>query len=430
VAFDPQTALRLIRYAWDAYYAYWTDAELTVGYGNLDGTWQQAYSQQAWLDRNGYRLIINPDGADRSTKYFGIAGTTADAVIVAFRGTATYNDFAIDALGGGVGDGGRISFPFATWALGSSAVWAHASFLDTYRGLQACVRSLVRALFDGNPALTKLYVTGHSLGGALATLAALDLATTFADRPRVPRPRLWTYASPLVGDQRLAAAVNAATLESYRISQVSDWVTGVPTRGWTPAWLDWWKGGQHGPEPRPKFAPYAHAGDPVPVDTQAWFPGSHKLPSYYLGTQQLLAAAGNPQLRPHDAITSLVVRIKTRNSLGGGTDNDVFIRLLGVSWGALDNPGNDFEAGSVGTYDLFAMFPARIPPNPRVADLTSLGLHLGDGVFYFSVWTMAWDPEWVEITVNGIVFTTVRFSSGTLTWSSSRDVVVPISVAP
>ncbi len=426
--FDPQVALQLTRYAWDAYYAYWTDDQFTVGYRNLDGSWQQAYDQQNWLTRNNYQLIVNPNGASRDAKYFGIVATTADSVIVAFRGTDTLNDIAIDVVGGGIVTDSmpRISFPFSAWTPRATVVWAHSNFLTTYAGLQASVRQTVKALFDGDPQLTKLYVTGHSLGAGLATLCAVDLATALAGDSRVPAPRLWTFASPFVGDQQLVTAANASTLESYRINQINDWVVTVPSRGWTPDWMLWWNGGKHGPEPSPKFVPYAHVGSPIPVDTQAWFPGAHLMTNYYLGCQQLPAAFGNRQLNPTDAVTSLVVRIRTRDSLGGGTDNDVFISLLGVQWGPLDNPGDDFEAGSVGTYDLFAAFPTKIPPNPHVSDLTSIGLHLGDGIFYFSVWTMAWDPEWVEITVNGIVFATATILSGTLTWSTSRDLLIPI----
>lgn len=431
--FDPNLAITLARFAWDAYNAYWSDEQFFIGYRNLDGTWQQHYDRDAWLRSNGYQLIVNPNAPSRDQQYFGIVGRLGDAVVVAFRGTDTWNDIAIDAVGGGViiDDKPRISFPFSTWTVGSTTVWAHSGFLTAYQGLQTSVRATVKTLFDGDGSLAKLYVTGHSLGGALATLCAIDLANALAGDPHVPRPRLWTYASPCVGDQALATLADSQTLESYRLNQYSnDWVTWVPSRGWTPAWMQWYNAGRQGPEPSPKFVAFVHVGTSVLIQTAAWFPSSHLMTNYYLGCQQLLSGTGNPLLPPDTAVTSLTVRIKTRDSLGAGTDNDVFIRLMGVTWGPLDNPGNDFEQGSIGTYDLFATWPEKIPPNPKVRDLTSMGLHLGDGIFYFSVYTMAWDPEWVEITVNGIVLTQIVFISGTLTWSTSRDVTVPIHLSP
>ena len=47
-----------------------------------------------------------------------------------------------------------------------------------------------------------IYVVGHSMGGAVATLCALDLLFTFQLDPG--RVRLYTYGSPRVGNQAFA----------------------------------------------------------------------------------------------------------------------------------------------------------------------------------------------------------------------------------
>ncbi|HEY5262236.1 MAG TPA: hypothetical protein VIJ33_09000 [Solirubrobacteraceae bacterium] len=427
--FDPTLALQLAKYANDAYYAYRDDDAFLVGYRNFDGSWQQSYSRTQWLADNHYTLIVNPQGATPAAKYWGVVATTTDSVIVSFRGTSTWSDIAIDALGGGsiTDSPTRISFPFAEWQIGSSAVWVHKNFSETYQSVKASVRQTVQSLFDANPNLTKLYVTGHSLGGALASICALDIATALCPSdPKVPRPRLYTYASPFVGDQAFATMVNQSMLEAYRINDSSDWVPAVPTRGWTPQWLRWYYGGKVGSEPT-KWAQYVHVQAGVAITTRASFPWSHALTNYFRGCAQLKPYVNNPLLRPSDPITRLSVRIKTADAIGSGTDNDVFIDLLGVRWGALDNPGNDFEAGSIGVYDLFAMFPSKVPPSPTCGQLTSVGLHLGDGAFYTSVWTMGWDPEWAAIEVNDIVFTTIYFT-GTLGWYTSRDISASIEV--
>jgi len=62
-------------------------------------------------------------------------------------------------------------------------------------------------------------VTGHSLGGALATLLVTDLNATTALKPQA-----WTFASPQVGDAVFAARygvpgkvhASVATLEPAR----------------------------------------------------------------------------------------------------------------------------------------------------------------------------------------------------------------------
>ena len=50
-----------------------------------------------------------------------------------------------------------------------------------------------------------IYVLGHSMGGAVATLCALDLLFTFQLEPG--RVRLYTYGSPRVGNEAFAHLV-------------------------------------------------------------------------------------------------------------------------------------------------------------------------------------------------------------------------------
>jgi pimeloyl-ACP methyl ester carboxylesterase len=66
-------------------------------------------------------------------------------------------------------------------------------------------------------------VCGHSLGGALATLLAADLA---ANTPITPQ--VWTFASPRVGDATFAARYGALTSVSWRIYNQVDVVPYFP----------------------------------------------------------------------------------------------------------------------------------------------------------------------------------------------------------
>ncbi|PSB16891.1 lipase family protein [Phormidesmis priestleyi ULC007] len=69
---------------------------------------------------------------------------------------------------------------------------------------------------------SQVFVTGHSLGGALATLATLHIknATSFK------QPTLYTFASPRVGDPTFAAHFTG--LECFRIANSEDIVPTVP----------------------------------------------------------------------------------------------------------------------------------------------------------------------------------------------------------
>ena len=68
-------------------------------------------------------------------------------------------------------------------------------------------------------------IVGHSLGGALATLYALENART----TQLPTSVLYTFASPMVGDSTFAAAVNQLGLTSWRIVNAQDWVPKLPS---------------------------------------------------------------------------------------------------------------------------------------------------------------------------------------------------------
>ena len=69
-------------------------------------------------------------------------------------------------------------------------------------------------------------VCGHSLGGALATLLALDL--TANGKAPFNRPAAYTYGSPRTGDSSFAATYNQAVMNSHRIANRLDIIPQLP----------------------------------------------------------------------------------------------------------------------------------------------------------------------------------------------------------
>lgn len=67
-------------------------------------------------------------------------------------------------------------------------------------------------------------VCGHSLGGALATLLALDVAanTVYKD------PSVYTFGSPRTGDSLFASTYDQVVKNSYRIANRLDIVPTLP----------------------------------------------------------------------------------------------------------------------------------------------------------------------------------------------------------
>jgi predicted lipase len=111
-----------------------------------------------------------------------------DALIIAFRGTANILDALTDA---------------EAWFHPTAAGRVHGGFEASYDAIRLDIQR--RALGTLKP----IYLTGHSLGGAHAMLAAWDL---FHANISPSRLTVYTFGQPRVGDAAFAAAYRAAGL--------------------------------------------------------------------------------------------------------------------------------------------------------------------------------------------------------------------------
>lgn len=103
-----------------------------------------------------------------------------------------------------------------------SGMRIHSGFFRIYLSLRSSLISNLVSLFGTTPhdRLGILYITGHSLGGALASVATLDLAKKY---PLVT----YTFASPRVFDIPTAIFLNK-TVTIYRIFNTEDLIPDVP----------------------------------------------------------------------------------------------------------------------------------------------------------------------------------------------------------
>ena len=129
--------------------------------------------------------------------------TDSVITILAFRGTSDVRDWLTDA------DTRKLSFD----GIGK----IHAGFGHAWRSLE---HSLVSAI----PSSTRrLWLTGHSLGGALATVAAQALV------PNFPIGRVITFGSPRVFGPSEAHSVNWTFQNKiYRVVHSNDIVPRIP----------------------------------------------------------------------------------------------------------------------------------------------------------------------------------------------------------
>ncbi|ETT57723.1 lipase class 3 [Paenibacillus sp. FSL R7-277] len=140
---------------------------------------------------------------------FGFILESPQEIIIAWRGSISTNDWLSNM------NAAQKKFKYI-----QEPCMTHRGFTDIYASARDAILSVLGTL---SPEKT-LYVTGHSLGGALATLCALDVAANSA----FTTPRLYTYGSPRVGDPDFANAFSRYVRSSYRYANLFDVTTYVP----------------------------------------------------------------------------------------------------------------------------------------------------------------------------------------------------------
>jgi predicted lipase len=185
----------------------------------------------------GYTLVrtiqmtdfLGPEQSRVFYGYVAVGGDPATAV-VALRGTEStmewWDDFHWDLVPfTQIPDGGNVAQGFddiynsiGTMTPGQQGTSAPSAFAAEVA--KAATSGLAAGL---DHASLPLVVTGHSLGGALATLLVTDLNATTALKPQA-----WTFASPHVGDATFAARYGALSTVSWRIYNQVDVVPYFP----------------------------------------------------------------------------------------------------------------------------------------------------------------------------------------------------------
>eukprot|EP00873_Tetraselmis_striata_P034019 jgi/Tetstr1/454283/TSEL_041202.t1 len=147
-----------------------------------------AVSQEVWV-RGGERFNVTKVGAE---------------TVVAFPGSAKVEDYILDAK---VTDGRWTGPDKETYFL-------HRGFSEGHAEIRTALR-------EATAGTLRITFTGHSLGAALATVAALDIKML---RPEVTVTCV-TFGSPQVGDDAFVEKFNRKVDFSVRVYNPMDWVT-------------------------------------------------------------------------------------------------------------------------------------------------------------------------------------------------------------
>ncbi|EGZ29962.1 hypothetical protein PHYSODRAFT_349422 [Phytophthora sojae] len=98
----------------------------------------------------------------------------------------------------------------------------HRGFWIAYESVRDQLKEVTRLILDENPGVS-VYITGHSMGGALAVLAAYDLAVNFSIKVN-----MYNFGGPRVGNPSFRQHYDSCVPTSYRVVMDGDIVPGWP----------------------------------------------------------------------------------------------------------------------------------------------------------------------------------------------------------
>ena len=234
-------------------------AAYTVMGGNT-ATLPAGYSQTSLIQADAVVLtaMTSPHpvvtAMTNNTNIFGLMGRNpaSRTAFVSFRGTSDLAEWVADI--DAIPDDYRPISGFGQ---------VHSGFQEVYQLVRNNIATNLAAAVAG---CDQILITGHSLGGALAVLAAPDVARNMP--PNTIEPRLITFAGPRVGVSDFAEKFNAAIESCYRVVNFLDIVPLLPP------------------------APYVDVGAQISVDSggQVQLGWRHSLAAYQQGLSAFITA--------------------------------------------------------------------------------------------------------------------------------------------
>jgi hypothetical protein len=178
-----------------------------------------SYEVVTTIYANDLATDMHPErGNNRVSIGLILQATATSDVVIAIRGTEGIQEWIHDA------QFLPVNCPFMA-AAGNTEDGFTAMYSSMKTGVNSGSPGVAKA-FSTLPfhrPVTSLTICGHSLGGALATLLALDVAVNTSFDPVV-----YTYASPRTGDSQFVALYNHAVPNTTRIANRVDLVPKLP----------------------------------------------------------------------------------------------------------------------------------------------------------------------------------------------------------
>ncbi len=194
----------------------------------------------AYLDDVAARAVVQQLGltgfiwidlTEQFEDVYAIAAGGAGFVVIAFRGTKDFNNWMTDLKAT------PVSFPWI-FDRGPDVGDIHAGFGHALRDAWDKIRDALDNLIptpDVAPGMTQqptLWLTGHSLGGALAVLAGAAFSM-WSDAPIRSVNGIYTFGQPRVGLYKFCGNYDhLLNRRTFRFVNNQDLVPRVPFRGW------------------------------------------------------------------------------------------------------------------------------------------------------------------------------------------------------
>lgn len=160
----------------------------------------------------------------------GFIGSTGKKMLIAFRGSDSLKDWIRSA---------RFKKRVLPYESMKSKIRVHSGFVEAYHIIQDFIHAHIKMHKPET-----VIITGHSLGGALATLCALDIEYNFGVKPKCV-----VFGCPRVGNLHFKRSFNRRVPNLTRVINGCDIITRIPSI----------------------FMLYFHVGKKFSIGTKRWY---------------------------------------------------------------------------------------------------------------------------------------------------------------
>ncbi|KAH6893086.1 lipase [Thelonectria olida] len=162
------------------------------------------------VQSNGAKVVASFGGEDTGIGGYVSTDATRKEIVISVRGSSNVRNWITN-----------LEFLFSSCSDLSSNCKAHSGFKEAWDEVSTAAKAAIAKAKTANPTYT-VVATGHSLGGAVATLAAAYL------RKAGYSVDLYTFGSPRVGNDYFANFVTSQTGAEYRLTHLDDPVPRLP----------------------------------------------------------------------------------------------------------------------------------------------------------------------------------------------------------